>query len=101
MSPVLQYYIGRKLAENRRISNLKYGAFSLIMLKGEIIGILYLDNNLVSGLFKDEDIRIIGLLMSQAGVFIEIPLFEEINFNPDPKGLQFHKARTNEDLKHN
>jgi signal transduction histidine kinase/serine/threonine protein kinase/Tfp pilus assembly protein PilF len=42
-----------------------------IKLHGKMIGILYLDNNLVSGLFKDEDLKIIDLLMNQAGVSIE------------------------------
>jgi serine/threonine protein kinase/signal transduction histidine kinase/Tfp pilus assembly protein PilF len=42
-----------------------------IMFHGKMIGVLYLDNNLVSGLFKDEDLKIIDLLMNQAGISIE------------------------------
>jgi serine/threonine protein kinase/signal transduction histidine kinase len=42
-----------------------------IMLKGQMIGILYLDNNLVSGLFNEDDLKIIDVLMNQAGISIE------------------------------
>jgi signal transduction histidine kinase/tRNA A-37 threonylcarbamoyl transferase component Bud32 len=42
-----------------------------IMLRGTMLGILYLDNNLVSGLFGEEDLRIINLLLNQAGISIE------------------------------
>lgn len=42
-----------------------------IMLRGTMLGILYLDNNLVSGLFGEEDLKIINLLLNQAGISIE------------------------------
>jgi predicted ATPase/tRNA A-37 threonylcarbamoyl transferase component Bud32 len=42
-----------------------------IMLKGQMLGILYLDNNLVSGLFNEDDLKIIDVLMNQAGISIE------------------------------
>jgi signal transduction histidine kinase/tRNA A-37 threonylcarbamoyl transferase component Bud32 len=42
-----------------------------IMLRGTMLGILYLDNNLVSGLFGEEDLKTINLLLNQAGISIE------------------------------
>lgn len=42
-----------------------------IMLRGRMLGIIYLDNNLVSGLFQEDDLKIIELLMNQAGISIE------------------------------
>lgn len=42
-----------------------------IMLKGEMLGIIYLDNSLISGLFTDEDLELLGLIANQAGVSIE------------------------------
>lgn len=42
-----------------------------IMLRGTMLGILYLDNNLVSGLFGEEDLKVINLLLNQAGISIE------------------------------
>jgi signal transduction histidine kinase/tetratricopeptide (TPR) repeat protein/tRNA A-37 threonylcarbamoyl transferase component Bud32 len=42
-----------------------------IMLRGEILGILYLNNNLVSGLFQEDDLKVIDLLLNQAGISIE------------------------------
>jgi len=42
-----------------------------IMLRGEMLGILYLNNNLVSGLFQEDDLNIVNLLMNQAGISIE------------------------------
>lgn len=70
--------IADALAENEfkmQSSVVLYGIRSVlgapIMLHGKTIGILYLDNNLVSGLFKEQDLEIIDLLMNQAGVSIE------------------------------
>jgi signal transduction histidine kinase/tRNA A-37 threonylcarbamoyl transferase component Bud32 len=42
-----------------------------IMLRGEMLGILYLNNNLVSGLFQEDDLKVIDLLLNQAGISIE------------------------------
>ncbi|HEX3046257.1 MAG TPA: protein kinase [Bacillota bacterium] len=42
-----------------------------IMFKGEMLGIIYLDNRLICGLFDQEDLEILDLLASQAGVSIE------------------------------
>ncbi|MBU1078844.1 MAG: GAF domain-containing protein, partial [Spirochaetes bacterium] len=42
-----------------------------IVTKNELLGVVYLDNHLVSGLFKEEDLRILELISSQAGVSIE------------------------------
>ncbi|MDD5066053.1 MAG: SpoIIE family protein phosphatase [bacterium] len=44
---------------------------SPIITKGEMIGIVYLDNNLVSGLFSQEDMKVLELITSQAGISIE------------------------------
>jgi serine/threonine protein kinase/signal transduction histidine kinase len=42
-----------------------------IMLRGQLLGILYLDNHLVSGLFDEDDLKTIDVLLSQAGISIE------------------------------
>ncbi|MDD5067078.1 MAG: SpoIIE family protein phosphatase, partial [bacterium] len=42
-----------------------------IITKGELLGVIYLDNHLVSGLFHEEDLRILELISSQAGVSIQ------------------------------
>ena len=42
-----------------------------IRLRNEMLGILYLNNNLVSGLFLEDDLKIIDLLLNQAGISIE------------------------------
>lgn len=42
-----------------------------IMRRGQMLGVLYLDNNLVGGLFNEEDLKIIELLLNQAGISIE------------------------------
>ncbi|MBU1077816.1 MAG: SpoIIE family protein phosphatase [Spirochaetes bacterium] len=42
-----------------------------IVTKNELLGVIYLDNHLVSGLFQEEDLRILELISSQAGVSIE------------------------------
>jgi signal transduction histidine kinase len=42
-----------------------------IIFKGAMLGIIYLDNRLISGLFNQEDLEILELLANQAGVSIE------------------------------
>ncbi|HCC08136.1 MAG TPA: hypothetical protein DEP72_08290 [Clostridiales bacterium] len=42
-----------------------------VISKDSILGILYLDNRLVGGLFKEDELDVISLLSSQAGVSIE------------------------------
>jgi len=42
-----------------------------IITKGEMLGTIYLDNHLVSGLFNEEDLRILELISSQAGISID------------------------------
>jgi predicted ATPase/signal transduction histidine kinase len=42
-----------------------------IKAKGEMLGVIYLDNNLVSGLFSEEDLQILELISTQAAVSIE------------------------------
>ncbi|MCK4799323.1 MAG: SpoIIE family protein phosphatase, partial [Spirochaetes bacterium] len=42
-----------------------------IMFKNEMLGNIYLDNRLVSGLFKEEDLKVLEMITNQAGVSIE------------------------------
>lgn len=42
-----------------------------IMSKGEMIGLIYLDNSLVGGLFSADDLRVLDLIACQAGVSVE------------------------------
>ncbi|MBU1078613.1 MAG: SpoIIE family protein phosphatase, partial [Spirochaetes bacterium] len=42
-----------------------------IMIKGEMLGVIYLDSRLVSGLFKEEDLQVLELLASQSAVSIQ------------------------------
>ncbi len=42
-----------------------------IMVKNEMIGNIYLDNRLISGLFKEDDLNVLEMVASQAGVSIE------------------------------
>ncbi|MBN1897737.1 MAG: diguanylate cyclase [Spirochaetes bacterium] len=56
-------------------SVVRYGLKSIlcapIMARGDILGVIYLDNHLVSGLFSQEDLMVLDLVSSQAGVSIE------------------------------
>lgn len=42
-----------------------------IMVRGEMLGIIYLDNRLMSGLFNDEDLWVLNLISTQAGISIQ------------------------------
>ncbi len=42
-----------------------------VMIKGEILGLIYLDSSLLRGLFTDDDLEILNLIANQAGVSIE------------------------------
>ncbi|HEX3046140.1 MAG TPA: protein kinase [Bacillota bacterium] len=42
-----------------------------IMSKGEMLGVIYLDNHWLSGLFDEEDLQAVHLIANQAGVSIE------------------------------
>lgn len=42
-----------------------------IINKEELLGVIYLDNNLMSGLFDEEDKKVLELICSQAGISIE------------------------------
>jgi signal transduction histidine kinase len=44
---------------------------SPIMNRGHMLGIIYLDSSLLSGLFSKEDLKILDLISNQAGVSIE------------------------------
>ncbi|MBN1898711.1 MAG: diguanylate cyclase [Spirochaetes bacterium] len=56
-------------------SVVRYGLKSIlcapIMARGVLIGVIYLDNHLVSGLFSQEDLMVLDLISGQAGVSIE------------------------------
>ncbi|MFH1074329.1 MAG: GAF domain-containing protein, partial [Candidatus Firestonebacteria bacterium] len=53
------------------ISGLRSILCSPIIVRGEILGVIYLDNRLVSGLFTKEDLMALDLISSQAGISIE------------------------------
>lgn len=42
-----------------------------IISKGEMIGIIYLDNSLIGGLFSAEDLKVLDLIACQAGVSVQ------------------------------
>ncbi|HEX3048101.1 MAG TPA: GAF domain-containing sensor histidine kinase, partial [Bacillota bacterium] len=42
-----------------------------VLAKGALLGVIYLDNRLVSGLFTEEDLQVLDLIANQAGVSIE------------------------------
>ncbi len=42
-----------------------------ITAKGEMLGVIYLDNNLVNGLFDENDLETVSILAGQAGVSIQ------------------------------
>lgn len=44
---------------------------SPIMNKGALLGIIYLDNSLIDGLFTEDDLNTLGLISNQAGISIE------------------------------
>ncbi|MBN1899425.1 MAG: diguanylate cyclase [Spirochaetes bacterium] len=58
-----------------QVSVVRYGLKSVlcapIMARGNMLGIIYLDNRLVSGLFSQEDLMVLDLISSQAGVSIQ------------------------------
>ncbi|MBN1898725.1 MAG: diguanylate cyclase [Spirochaetes bacterium] len=55
-------------------SVVKYGLRSVlcipIMLRDDLLGLIYLDNRLVSGLFNQENLRVLEVLAKQAGISI-------------------------------
>ncbi|MBN1897989.1 MAG: diguanylate cyclase [Spirochaetes bacterium] len=59
----------------KQASVVKYGLKSIlcapIMARGNMLGVIYLDNRLVTGLFSQEDLMVLDLISSQAGVSIE------------------------------
>ncbi|MBU1076385.1 MAG: SpoIIE family protein phosphatase [Spirochaetes bacterium] len=52
-------------------SGLKSVLCSPIMIKGELLGIIYLDSRLVSSLFTEDDLQVLELLASQSAVSIQ------------------------------
>ncbi|MBU1078284.1 MAG: PP2C family protein-serine/threonine phosphatase, partial [Spirochaetes bacterium] len=52
-------------------SGLKSVLCSPILIKGELLGVIYLDSHLVSGLFTKDDLQVLELLASQSAVSIQ------------------------------
>jgi len=52
-------------------TGLKSVLCSPIMIKGELLGVIYLDSRLVSGLFSEDDLQVLELLASQSAVSIQ------------------------------
>ena len=52
-------------------TGLKSVLCSPIMIKGELLGVIYLDSHLVSGLFTEDDLQVLELLASQSAVSIK------------------------------
>ncbi|MCX7748747.1 MAG: AAA family ATPase [Clostridia bacterium] len=42
-----------------------------VLSKGKMLGLIYLDNSLVKGLFNEDDLSVLDLIASQAGVSVE------------------------------
>jgi diguanylate cyclase (GGDEF)-like protein len=53
------------------INGLRSVVCAPIITHGEVLGVIYLDNRLISGLFSQEDLDILDMIANQAGVSIE------------------------------
>ncbi|MBU1077590.1 MAG: sensor domain-containing diguanylate cyclase, partial [Spirochaetes bacterium] len=66
---------GTDISLKEQASVVKFGLKSIlctpIMARGEMLGVIYLDNHLVTGLFKERDLWVLDLISNQAGVSIE------------------------------
>lgn len=64
-----------RIDRNSKVNMMKFGIKSIltmpIMVRGEMLGIIYLDSRMASGIFYKEYLEILGFLASQAGVSIE------------------------------
>ncbi|MFH1674995.1 MAG: diguanylate cyclase [Pseudomonadota bacterium] len=52
-------------------SGLKSILCAPILAQGELIGVIYVDNHLVSGLFTEEDLWVLNIITNQAGISIQ------------------------------
>ncbi|MBN1898009.1 MAG: diguanylate cyclase [Spirochaetes bacterium] len=73
--PVIVEDAGTDTVLKGQSSVVKYGLKSVlcapIMARGNMLGVIYLDNRLVTGLFSQEDLMVLDLISGQAGVSIE------------------------------
>ncbi|MBN1897988.1 MAG: diguanylate cyclase [Spirochaetes bacterium] len=73
--PLIIEDAGTDVELKQQASVVKFGLKSVlcapIMARGNMLGVIYLDNRLVTGLFNQEDLMILDLVSSQAGVSIE------------------------------
>lgn len=77
------------------VSVIRYGLKSVLCVpitarEKKMLGIIYLDNHLVSGLFTEEDLNILELLAHQAGVSIENALLYNRAVTDGLSGLYNH-----------
>ena len=76
------------------LSVVKYGLRSVLciplMSHEEMLGILYLDNRLISGLFTQEDLQVLELIARQAGISIENAILYKKAITDGLTGLYNH-----------
>ncbi|MCP4652670.1 MAG: protein kinase [Candidatus Omnitrophica bacterium] len=101
------------LAGDQRFKNqpnlVKLGIKSVLcaplMARGDMLGVIYLDSRLVSGLFSREDLRALSLISSQAGISIENAklykqaVFAESSLRQSEKELRQHRDNLEEMVK--
>ncbi|MDD5065722.1 MAG: diguanylate cyclase [bacterium] len=75
-------------------SILRYGIKSMLCLpimgKEDMLGIIYLDNRLVSGLFTIEDLKVLEIIFRQAGISIENAILYKKAISDGLTGLYNH-----------
>ncbi|MEW6183428.1 MAG: diguanylate cyclase [Bacillota bacterium] len=62
---------GQGIGDERSANRAKSVLCAPIIVRGEVLGVVYLDNRLVSGLFSEDDLWVLDLICNQAGVSIE------------------------------
>lgn len=67
-----------------------------LRVKGKIVGTVYVDHRLSSGVFNEEDIAIVSDLADQAAIAIENARLVEENKNREEKILKLNRALTQE-----
>ncbi len=76
------------------VSVTRYGLRSIlcmpIIAKENLLGVIYLDNRLVSGLFTEEDLSILELITLQAGISIENAILYKKAISDSLTGLYSH-----------
>lgn len=71
-----------------------------IINKGELFGIIYLDNTLVAGLFSEDDLNTLSLIANQAGISIEnARLYSKLKkYSEELEASQAKIAKWNQEL---